>query len=85
MLTRQPFISVLVVACHPGHELLCIVFRSGCDLGQEVLGFMTSQCRGEAAVMKDLHVLVLPGPVLESKIAHGLILLSDAHREQPRK
>jgi hypothetical protein len=35
--------------------------------------------------VKNLHVLVLPDAVLESKITHPVILLLGAPREQPRQ
>ncbi len=69
MLTCETLITALVVSREPGHELLCLRFITSIDLGQEVVGVVTTQCGRESSLMKDLNATSFPRAVRETQVA----------------
>ena len=68
MLRRQAFVSPLVVAGDPGHELLCFTYSRNVEVDEEGQRSFAPNCCGDATVVKDLHVAALSDPSSEAQI-----------------
>ncbi|MBK7742165.1 MAG: hypothetical protein IPI40_00025 [Betaproteobacteria bacterium] len=75
MSRRQAFVSPLVVAGDPRHDLLCFTDGRTVDVDEEGLRSLAADCSGDATVVKDLHVAALSDAGSEAQI----VLLITGH------